>query len=400
MANIIGQITLNQNRILIVDVDPSTGLGTVAPIGDLALIESGSVLYQKRSAADADWQIVNSKFTTVATGIRTNTPVGININPDATAIFHTLDDAGKDWINEQVGTAGSAFFTFLKALGTIAARTALTAGEKIAGFAGGAYDGTAYKTTCEVSFHVSENQTPTNGGGDLRFLTVENGTTSLLEKARITNSGQLAVGSTAPPASSIVDIQSTTRGFLIPRMTQAQRIAIASPAQSLLVYDTTLNCLCTFSGTAWMFEIELVTANIQTSTANTYAGITELLSQTLDAGLYVLESRGIFQSTATGTGFGLRLAQGTATISNIAINWAFAQGGSGTDKDFEYSQTALADNITSASTPTANADLPFSGQGVFRISAQGTVQFQIRSENAGTGVSIRPNSVFILKKVG
>lgn len=41
-----------------------------------------------------------------------------------------------------------------------------------------------------------------------------------------------------PAASAVLDVYSTTRGMLVPRMTQAQRVAIASPATGLLVYQT------------------------------------------------------------------------------------------------------------------------------------------------------------------
>jgi hypothetical protein len=41
-----------------------------------------------------------------------------------------------------------------------------------------------------------------------------------------------------PHASSILELQSTTKGFLAPRMSTAQRTGLASPAPGLLVYDT------------------------------------------------------------------------------------------------------------------------------------------------------------------
>jgi len=50
--------------------------------------------------------------------------------------------------------------------------------------------------------------------------------------------GNLLIGGTTDNVSAIVNIQSTTQGFLVPRMTAAQRIAISNPAQGLLVYDT------------------------------------------------------------------------------------------------------------------------------------------------------------------
>jgi hypothetical protein len=51
--------------------------------------------------------------------------------------------------------------------------------------------------------------------------------------------------------SSILDVVSTTQGFLPPRMTTAQKNAIATPTAGLMVYDTTLNKLCLRTAAAW-----------------------------------------------------------------------------------------------------------------------------------------------------
>ncbi|WP_235830957.1 autotransporter outer membrane beta-barrel domain-containing protein [Flavobacterium ustbae] len=50
---------------------------------------------------------------------------------------------------------------------------------------------------------------------------------------------QIGIGTITPDATSILDITSTTQGMLAPRMTTAQRTAITTPAESLLVFDTT-----------------------------------------------------------------------------------------------------------------------------------------------------------------
>lgn len=45
-------------------------------------------------------------------------------------------------------------------------------------------------------------------------------------------------GATAPEASAVLEVHSTTQGFLFPRMTSAQRLAIGTPATGLMVYQT------------------------------------------------------------------------------------------------------------------------------------------------------------------
>ncbi len=49
---------------------------------------------------------------------------------------------------------------------------------------------------------------------------------------------QTGIGTTLPDASAKLDITSTTKGLLVPRMTSAQRAAITSPANGLLIYQT------------------------------------------------------------------------------------------------------------------------------------------------------------------
>jgi len=52
----------------------------------------------------------------------------------------------------------------------------------------------------------------------------------------------VGIGTTTPDASSALEVQSTNKGVLVPRVTTAQRIAIPAPANGLLVYDTTVDC--------------------------------------------------------------------------------------------------------------------------------------------------------------
>ena len=56
---------------------------------------------------------------------------------------------------------------------------------------------------------------------------------------------------TAQVASAVLEVSSTTKGFLPPRMTTTQRTGIVLPAAGLIVYDTDTNKSYTYDGTAW-----------------------------------------------------------------------------------------------------------------------------------------------------
>ena len=58
-------------------------------------------------------------------------------------------------------------------------------------------------------------------------------------------------GSPTPDASALLDVQSTTKGVLIPRMTTTERAAIPTPATGLMVFDNTTLSFWYYDGTNW-----------------------------------------------------------------------------------------------------------------------------------------------------
>lgn len=64
-------------------------------------------------------------------------------------------------------------------------------------------------------------------------------TSAIIAKAQTAIHDATITGpATDPDASAVLDAKSTNKGMLVPRMTQAQRNAIGSPANSLLIYQT------------------------------------------------------------------------------------------------------------------------------------------------------------------
>jgi hypothetical protein len=63
-----------------------------------------------------------------------------------------------------------------------------------------------------------------------------------------TVNAQIGIGTTSPDNSSLMDLSSTTKGFLLPRMTTAQQTALLNPAIGLAVFNTTTNQMETNKG--------------------------------------------------------------------------------------------------------------------------------------------------------
>lgn len=56
----------------------------------------------------------------------------------------------------------------------------------------------------------------------------------------ITCYSQIGINNETPSPSSALDISSIDKGFLLPCLTTAQKLAIVSPAESLVVFDSNL----------------------------------------------------------------------------------------------------------------------------------------------------------------
>jgi hypothetical protein len=157
---------------------------------------------------------------------------------------------------------------------------------------------------------------------------------------------KLGNNSTVLNSSAVLELESTTKGFLLPRLTTAQRNTIVSPAVGLTIFNTTLNCNEWYNGNDWFCpctQSNLLTSN-GSGVVAAYACATASAG-TLTAGTPV---SGVTQTiTATVT------AVGTYSISATANGVTFS--GMGT-----FSGTGNQNIVLTASgTPTATGSNSF-----------------------------------------
>jgi uncharacterized protein (TIGR02145 family) len=79
-----------------------------------------------------------------------------------------------------------------------------------------------------------------------------NGTQWVVNGSNFYNNGSnLGVGTSVPNSSAITEMNSTTQGFLPPRMTSTERDAIQNPANGLIIFNSTSGCPNYYSNNQW-----------------------------------------------------------------------------------------------------------------------------------------------------
>lgn len=132
--------------------------------------------------------------------------------------------------------------------------------------------------------------------------------------------GSAGIGTTTPNASSLLDITSTTKGMLAPRMTKTQRDAIATPATGLLIFQTNSTPgFYYYTGSAWTaLKPSVLNKTLSNLTAPTAVNV-ELLpdtANTIDFGALAKAWKDIYID-------GSIYLDGTKFIDNKGTNCTF-----------------------------------------------------------------------------
>jgi hypothetical protein len=195
--------------------------------------------------------------------------------------------------------------------------TAVPNGELVGRIVFSAANGSSYPTNgTDIVGYAAGTQSGSNNGGGIIFRTVpQNNIEAAVERMRIDENGRVGIATVTPNTSSILDITSTDRGVLIPRMTSAQRTLITNPADALLVYDTDVKMFYYYNSatSSWspinVGTVKSVTAsytlllsdNGRVLDVNSASAVTITVPNTLPVGFQVsITQAGAGQVTITG----------------------------------------------------------------------------------------------------
>jgi|GEM_PF-420605 len=133
----------------------------------------------------------------------------------------------------------------------------------------------------------------------------------LLGSLSITMMAQsVGVGTLTPDASAILDINSLSKGVLIPRMTTAQRQAIVSPATGLIVYDITTQSMWLRKSSVWTPLIDGLTTEVfRNGPDMIYMGLTD------SVGVGTMTPARKFQVVTNSAGYGISHKMGATEIA-------------------------------------------------------------------------------------
>ena len=211
---------------------------TVDAQGRLTAAADVSIDITASQVSDFDTEVLSSVFesanfvnSTGAAGIDFTVTAGASVT--ASLVNSSLTFAGTAGTDSDVDLGGTLTFVSTDNSVTITAGGAADTLDLSVAGAGldNIYNTDGVQTDASRTYDIGAGQVLNFIKGDINLdnvLFVDDSSASV----------HIGGGATAPEASAVLEVNSTTQGFLFPRMTSAQRLAIGSPATGLMVYQT------------------------------------------------------------------------------------------------------------------------------------------------------------------
>jgi hypothetical protein len=200
-----------------------------------------------------------------------------------------------------------------------------------------------------------------------------------------------------PDASAVLEVRSTARGFLPPRLSATERDAITTPANGLMIFNTTTGEYNIYDS-GWMplsikREFDQLTADFTTASA-TLTPVTGLDNFSLEANAnYYFKFKCLVTTNAVGVGILLSI-NSSAAVS--AINYIHMYPTSATAVTYEQ-VTALLGGTLPAAGPGATRR-EYSLEGTITTSTAVTISLLARTETT-VNVVVRAGSFGWFKKI-
>lgn len=195
-------------------------------------------------------QNISARFT-----IHNINPSGNNIYQEISSLF--TDSTGYISFNIGTGTVVSGNFS---AINWKSENKYMQIEIDLAGGTSYSNFGTVQLVSVPYSMHSKKSSFADNGlfPGNSNGNILKWDGTKWKPDSLLTNTGtSIAIGHSHPDTSAIVDLKSNTKGFLMPRMSTAERNNITNPVSGLQIFNLDDLCINTFNGLVWLKNCEL-----------------------------------------------------------------------------------------------------------------------------------------------
>ncbi len=212
------------------------------------------------------------------------------------------------------------------------------------------------------------------------------------------STGAAGIGTTNPDSSSLLEIKSTSKGILIPRMAQAKRDAIVRPATGLLIYQTNgTTGFYYYNGTAWVAVTPKNTGWSLTGNSGTKSSINFIGTTDTEALVFKVNKKIAgyldYNAALSSTGFGYQTLGSNNGGANTAFGYQANFSNTNGYQNTSVGATAFYSNTTGGYNVAVGLAALFANTGGFSNTAVGQRSMYL-NKTGGNNTATGFNSLY------